>query len=174
MDCSTSNNANHNKNSTTNLLLHGAYETLIQVDTSRFTPIERITVGDSILAAGKDLKWEKRVVKLANCNPEIHDNSMSVLISFANTQLAVALDHFLLLSNGKLARACDLLINDTLSDASGNPIAITSLELGKHSHRRCNIATSLKLEDDNLSGHLLIMNGVVCADYTLQLFYKER
>ena len=178
MKCSAGNKAHHKghhaANSTAELSSPNAFETLIQVDTSRFLPIEKIAVGDNILAAGKYLKWEKRTIKLANSSQDFPDDSLSMLIGYGDTQLAIAPDHFLLLSNGKLARACELSLTDTLSDADGNPIAIKLLQTGNYPHKRSNIATSLRLEDANLSGHLLILNGVVCGDYTLQLFYRER
>ena len=174
MKCSAVNKGHHAARNAAKLSSTNTFETLIQVDASRSLPIEKIAVGDNILAAGKDLKWERRTVKLASSNEDFPDDSLSMLIGYGSTQLAIAPDHFLLLSNGKLTRACELSLTDTLSDADGNPIAINQLQIGNYPHKHCNITTSLRLEDANLSGHLIIMNGVVCGDYTLQLFYKER
>ena len=172
MERTAENKALHAANSAAELSSPSSFETLIQVDASRFLPIETISAGDSILVAGKDLKWEKRTVQLAANSLNIPRNSTSMLIGYGNTQLAVALDQFLLLSTGELKQAYKLSLTDTLSDANGNPITIELLQIGRFPHMCSNIATSLRLEDTNLSGHLFVLNGVVCGDYTLQLFYK--
>lgn len=174
MERTAENKALHSANSAAELSSPSSFETLIQVDASRFLPIETISAGDSILVAGKDLKWEKRTVQLAANSLNIPRNTTSMLISYGNKQLAVPLDQLLLLSNGELTRASKLSLTNTLSDANGNPITIELFQIGNFPHMCSNIATSLRLEDANLSGHLFVLNGVVCGDYTLQLFYKDR
>jgi len=78
-------------------------------------------------------------------------------------------DHLLLLQDRTLKRADRLTTNDVLVSPQGESVPITGVHIGDYLAGFHHIATSLDSPDADLSGRLLNTNGVVSADYVVQL-----
>lgn len=144
-----------------------AFGTRVEVSANRYQAIEVISVGDTVLAAGKDLKWHPANVTFSY---GATGASNAVVVSCADTALAVTVDHLFLLSEGKLKAANRLSPHDSLVAPDGSAVKIDSIQIVYYIAGFHHIATKKGPLDANLSDHLLNTNGVVSCD-SLQLFY---
>ena len=150
-----------------------AFGTPIALDEKQFMAIEEIKQGDFVYACGKDLKWSKQKVEFSQGTEVSSMQKYVVLVSYERTFIAVTSDHIFMLSNGQLKTADRLTGTDKLISPNGNPIKINSVHIGDYNAGFHHISTKKEIPDENLDGHLLNTNGVISADYTLQIFYKS-
>lgn len=151
-----------------------AFGTPIQISLTDFKAIEKIQVNDTILASGKNLKWENKQVIFSQGTTGLSRQKYTVLITYNDTALAVTSDHIFLLADNSLIAADRLTTDHKLVTPDGKEVVINSVHIGDYTAGFHHIATSKVLEDDNLTGHLLNTNGVVSGDYSLQLFYRDK
>ncbi len=150
-----------------------AFGTPIALDENQFKAIEEIKQGDFVYACGTDLKWTKQKVEFSQGTEVSSLQRYVVLVSYENTFIAVTSDHIFMMSNGKLKAADRLNQNDELISPKGSPVKINSVHIGDYNAGFHHITTKKEIPDTNLNGHLLNTNGVVSADYALQIYYKS-
>ncbi len=135
-----------------------------------FKKIEDYSVGDTVLAAGKDLKWTKSNVAFSQGTTGASRQPFTVFVQYEGGVLIVTSDHLFMLANGTLKRADRLNLKDNLISPEGKPVNIKSVNIGDFYGGFHHIATSTAPPDDSLKDHLLNTNGVVSADYAVQLY----
>jgi hypothetical protein len=144
-----------------------AAETTITVP-SGATQIGQLRAADLILGAGPDLQWQQYAVKSAE--GESGEFTM-VFLQLANgAQIVATPDQLFLLPDGSLREAVQLRLTDRLVGAGRQSIALREIAIGMYRGDVCEIATSA---ESALDGHLIEANGVVVADYDLQVERQE-
>jgi hypothetical protein len=93
-------------------------------------------------------------------------------VAYKDTAIAVTSDHLFLTSDRTLKRADRLAPGDILVSPNGEPIPVSAVHIGDYLSGFHHIATSKQPPGPKLDGHLLNTNGVVSADYTVQLFAR--
>lgn len=149
-----------------------ALGTPIAADVNLFKAVEEFSIGDSVLAAGPDLKWNKVQVAFSNGTTN-GVQPYSIFVEYHGGSLIVTADHLFFVHGGKLKRADRLSTNDKLVSSDGKPVDIYVVTLGTYIGGFHHIATSVQDPKGDLSNHLIITNGVVSSDYTVQLFYRD-
>ncbi|MBC6424276.1 MAG: hypothetical protein GDA43_05780 [Hormoscilla sp. SP5CHS1] len=134
--------------------------------------IENFNVGDTVIAAGVDLKWGNVEVRYSNGTASGVQPG-TIFVEYVGGQLIVTPDHLFLLPDKKLKRAEKLSTFDQLVGADGNPVDINRVSAGTYVCGFHHIATSTEDPQNDLTNHLIITNGIVSADYAVQLFYRE-
>lgn len=134
--------------------------------------VETFQLGDEVLAAGKDLKWEPEKVEFSQGTAAGTRNAFSVFVVYGEQSLIVTSDHLFLMEDGTLKRADRLSSQDSLVRPDGSKIGITAVHIGDFYGGFHHIATKREKPNENLDGHLVVTNGVVSADYAIQLFIR--
>lgn len=150
-----------------------AFGTPVQIGNNDFEVIEKIETGSKVLAAGLDLQWSEHVVEFSQGTAGSSTQPYTVLITYEDRFLAVTSDHVFLLADKSLKRADRLIVGDELTSPDGSPIPVRSVHIGEYTAGFHHIATRKALPDEQLSGHLLNTNGVVSADYVVQISYAS-
>jgi hypothetical protein len=150
-----------------------AFGTPVQIDAAEYEAIEQIRVGDEVLAAGKDLQWSKQRVEFSQGTTGASRQPYTVLITYLDTAMAVTSDHVFLMANKMLKTADHLTVDDELLAPDGLPVPIKSVHIGDYTAGFHHIATKKALPNADLSGHLLNTNGVVSADYIVQIAMRS-
>jgi len=146
-----------------------AFGTPVQIGTNAFEAIEKIETGGTVFAAGKDLNWAEQPVEFSQGTTGASRQPYTVLLVYEDRFLAVTSDHVFLMADKTLKRADRLVVGDELSSPDGEPVPVRSVHVGEYTAGFHHIATRKELPDKNLSGHLLNTNGVVSADYIVQI-----
>lgn len=149
-----------------------ALNTPIAVGQDRYQAVQELRVGDTVLAAGPSLRWESKEVLFSEGTTGNPRQPFSVFLAYGERSLIVTADHLFLLADGRLRRADRLSTDDCLVSPDGAPVAITSVHIGDFYGGFHHIATSKTPPGPSLDGHLLDTNGVVSADYAVQLFHQ--
>jgi hypothetical protein len=152
-----------------------AYGTLIGVPDG-FKAIEKFHIGDRVLTAdlgaGEALRldWSPAKVTFSSgTGPDSHQAAMVYIRHGEVGSLVVTPDHLFLMPEGKLKRADRLAPgNDRLITAQGQPVEIHEISIGEYKGGVHHIATDREFKGD-LNGHLLISQGVVSGDFSLQV-----
>jgi len=150
-----------------------AHGTPVQAGEGVFRAIESFLVGDYVLAASRKLDWAPRQVEFSQGTTGASRQKYTVLVMYQDTFLAVTSDHLFLLRSGALKRADRLNPADELVSPDGKPVAIKSVHIGDYTAGFHHIATKKETPDADLTGHLLNTNGIVSADYAVQLFARQ-
>lgn len=154
-------------------------DTPIEVQHGEFKMIQDIQGGDKILAAGVDLEWKP--VTVAYRNGSLEKSLIPGLFYVAYKlegekearHLVVTPDHlFLMYSTKSLKKVQHLVPGNKLIDKKGQPAIVQFVVTGHHETTVQSIQMEGELDPDNLDGHLLNSNGVVTADYLLQVSYE--
>jgi len=136
-------------------------------------PIEAFQIGDQVLAAGKDLQWDSKYVEFSQGTGVGSKNTFSIFVQFGQESLIVTSDHLFLMPDKTLKRADRLSNLDSLVRQDGSTVSVSSVHIGDFYGGFHHIATSTEQPDQDLSGHLIITNGIVSADYAAQLFLRN-
>lgn len=152
-----------------------AFGTPIAVSEFQFKPIEELRVGDDVMAAdtnGTGLTWRKQKVCMSSGTRQKSDQQEMIEIRYGkNKVLVVTPNHLFLIAGGKLKRAnCLVSGQDQLIDDKGNAVLITQIFYGVIEGGVHHIATSLNPSRES-NGHLLNSNGIVSADFALEVGY---
>ena len=139
-----------------------------------YREIQNLEVGDDVWACGVDLSFRKHTVEFSDGTQGKSAQPFSIFLEYGDTQLIVTSDHLFLLPNGKLKRADRLSTEDRLVAPDGSEVVIRSVSMGTFYGGFHHVATSRTDPKGNLDGHLLDTNGVISADYAVQLFYEEQ
>lgn len=149
-----------------------AFGTPVLLENGVTESIEKISVGDTILAAGRDLKWAKSTVEFSQGTSGVSPQPFTVLITYLDTAIAVTSDHIFLMADGMLKAADRLVVGDELTAPDGSPIEIKSVHIGDYTAGFHHIATKKEVPSEDLAGHLIVTNGVVSADYIVQIAHR--
>lgn len=150
-----------------------AFGTPVQTGDGSFRAIEQYVVGDTVMASGLSLEWSSKEVAFSAGTSGVSRQKFTVLITYGDTALAVTSDHLFLIQSGALKRADRLTPNDVLVSPRGEPVPIRSVHIGDYLAGFHHVATSKAAPGADLQGHLLNTNGVVSADYAVQLFARN-
>lgn len=150
-----------------------AFGTPVQIDADRYEAIEKIVVGDYVLAAGTNLVWQRAKVEFSQGTSSESLQPFTVLLTYGDTALAVTSDHLFMLDGGRLKRADRLVKGDRLTASDGSPVEVQSVHIGDYMAGFHHIATKKEIPQENLDGHLINTNGVVSADYIVQIFHRS-
>ncbi|WP_405535263.1 hypothetical protein OG426_54615 (plasmid) [Streptomyces canus] len=150
-----------------------AFGTLVQEGNDSFKAIETFIEGDQVMAAGVNLEWKPQHVVFSGGTTGASRQKYTVLVRYDNTAIAVTSDHlFLLAGEPKTLRRADRLTPaDQLVSPDGQPVDVKGVHIGDYLAGFHHIAASSKdlPVADTLDGHLLNTNGVVSADYVVQI-----
>jgi hypothetical protein len=150
-----------------------AFGTPVEAGGGGYRAIEQYAVGDTVLACGLGLNWQSHTVEFSNGTAGASKQKYTVLVTYANTALAVTSDHIFLLADKTLKRADRLAPGDNLLSVRGDRVPITSVHIGDYYAGFHHIATKQEEPPANLEGHLLNTNGIVSADYAVQLYCRD-
>lgn len=145
----------------------------------RDRPIQSIAVGDQVLAgwpadgqALPRLSWKPALVSFSQGVPPGQPNTM-IFLRFASGNLVCTPDQILMLANGKLKRADQLVPgDDALVGKDGQAITLQAIRLGTFTGGDHALATSDTF-DGSIGGHLIQAGGVVVGDFMLQMHFAE-
>ncbi|MDT0443516.1 Hint domain-containing protein [Streptomyces johnsoniae] len=149
-----------------------AFGTMVQEGGGSFKAIETFVRGDAVMAAGTALRWRPRPVVFSGGTTGVSRQKYTVLVRYADTAIAVTSDHLFLLAGEErvLKRADRLTTEDFLVSPEGEPVAVKGVHIGDYLAGFHHVAASSKEPvGEDLEGHLLNTNGVVSADYLVQL-----
>ncbi|MCX4968007.1 hypothetical protein OHA98_25250 [Streptomyces sp. NBC_00654] len=149
-----------------------AFGTMVQEGNGSFKAIETYVEGDEVLAAGTGLTWAPASVVFSGGTTGASRQKFTVLVRYENTAIAVTSDHLFLLAGADriLRRADRLTTDDQLMSPTGEPVDIKGVHIGDYLAGFHHIAVTGKgTVPDTLDGHLLNTNGVVSADYLVQI-----
>lgn len=146
-----------------------AFGTPVQAAEGEFRAIEEYQVGDTVLAAGRSLEWSPVEVRYSAGTSGASLQKFAVLVAYLDTALVVTSDHEFLMPDGSLKRADRLTPDDSLVAPDGEAVPVRSATIGDYFAGFHHIATSLEEPSGDLTGHLLNTNGVISADYIVQI-----
>ncbi|WP_147289007.1 hypothetical protein [Nocardia mexicana] len=148
-----------------------AFGTLVQEGGGSFKAIETYEVGDEVMAAGKSLDFKSQRVVFSAGSTGASREKNAVVVVYGDTAIVTTGDHlFLMHPDRTLKRADRLTTSDSLVAATGEGVAIKGVHVGDYLSGFHHVAaTSREEPDENLDGHLLNTNGVVSADYNVQI-----
>ncbi|USG65947.1 hypothetical protein NDK47_00900 [Brevibacillus ruminantium] len=154
-----------------------AHDTPIEATPGEYVQIQNILSGDTILAAGRDLQWKPTKVKQRTGFQELHMVPGMYFVNYVlhgeteERHLIVTPDHlFLMHADRTLKRVQHLIPGDKLMGSDGNAAVVQFVTVGEY----LTAIQSIEMDapythDNNLEGHLLNANGVVTADYAIQV-----
>ncbi|NEO34970.1 MAG: hypothetical protein F6J90_01080 [Moorea sp. SIOASIH] len=154
-----------------------AFNTKIAVPSGGFKFIQDFSVGNKVLTAdlesqdnGIKLKWLTAKVSFSQgTGPDSHQSAMVYIHHGNDRSIIVTPDHLFLLPSGKLKRAEYLVPGkDQLVSDQGEPVPIHEVSIGEYEGGVHHIATNKEFTGD-ISGHLLLSEGVVSGDFNLQI-----
>ncbi|UZT98059.1 Hint domain-containing protein [Chryseobacterium fluminis] len=138
-----------------------------------FKTIEYFQTGDEVLTASLatgSLKWNTgKVAYSMGTGPDGHQSAM-VYMHFGedDRQIIVTPDQLFLMSTGKLKRSDRLVPGvDELVNEWGEAVPIHEISIGEYIGGVHHISTAAAF-DGVIDGHLLLSEGVVSGDFTLQ------
>lgn len=144
-----------------------------------YVKIETLTKGDKILAGtskvGENkpaLTWDPMGIEFAMGAENSHEPAM-VYMAYGKEQFIVcSTDQVFMLSNGKLTTAVKLRPDLELIDKDGNPVPVHTVSIGHFSGGIYHIGTTMSF-NGTADRHLMLAQGIVAGDYTLQLHFHE-
>ncbi|MBR8656552.1 hypothetical protein KDH83_24875 [Achromobacter sp. Marseille-Q0513] len=155
-----------------------AYDTSIAVALGETRAIQDIRVGDPVyVAMDADLKtWQQIPIRFSSGTGGDSNSSM-IQVRFGDSDSPESVistrNQLFLLPGKKLKRASTLVPGqDHLVRPDGSTVPVLDLVSGKFSKGVHMISTSNATTTD-MAGHLIIANGVICGDYSLQLTHLE-
>jgi hypothetical protein len=154
-----------------------AFGTMVQVGDGSFKAIETFVVGDRVLAAGTDLDWSAEPVVYSGGTTGASRQKYTVLVLYSNTAVAVTSDHLFLVASGgerALKQADRLTVEDSLISPAGHPVQVRGVHIGDYLAGFHHVAARTKFPGPgDLDGHLLNTNGVISADYAVQILNRS-
>lgn len=142
-----------------------------------YRPIEDLKPGDEVLALEQGQEWRPATVCYSSGMEIVAEAGSTLLrrISYRNPageaeQIVVTQDHLFLTPSGSLIQAKELLAGSKLARFDGTEATVASAQIYTGSYSLRYIATGEYVGGD-LSGHLINANGLVMADFALQMSY---
>jgi hypothetical protein len=152
-----------------------ANETLIAVSTAEFKEIADFLIGDMVwVAMDADLStWDQVPVAFSAGTGRTAGVNSLIRVRFGDRATPESVyanrDQLFMMADHKLKRAVKLVPGtDMLVRPDGSAVPVLDLSSGQFEKGVHHIATSDTPAQD-VSGHLIVANGLVCGDYSLQL-----
>jgi len=156
-----------------------ALDTPIEVKKGLYTLIQDIQSGDLIIACGVDLIWKPHKVKYRTGDIDKSNIPNMYYVEYlmpgekANRNLLVTADHLFLMNGTKHLKKVQFLVpGDKLTTADGAVAVVQFVTHGTHYTAIQTIEMSGRINPRTLDGHLINSNGVVTADYAVQVHYE--
>lgn len=154
--------------------------TNISIDATDTKPINEIQPGDMIYVAdGPELKnWGQRKIEFSSGVGTGSAGSPFIQLDFGTEgqnsgSIAATPSQVFLMADGKLKRADKLVPGaDDLVQADGTTVPLVRMTLGFLIRGSHHISTG-QAAATSMNGHLVLVNGVVCGDYSLQISNKS-
>ena len=153
-----------------------AYDTPIQVNANTFKFIQDFLPGEPVLAAGADLQWKTATVRFSSGSaPDPQgEGTFMVTIIYNNPagerQVLLATEDNLFLTPARTLVPAKLLApGNQLLRPDGSAVSVISAVSGLFKGGVHHIDTGVY--NGTMDGHLLNANGIVSADFALQLGY---
>lgn len=147
---------------------------LVTVADGKKVPIEKIETGKTqILAAGRTLQFQPMIANQKSMAPRAHTINTIYLTFHVDGEkqtLVCTQSHPFMIHGKGLCAAANLAPDDKLIDRNGKPVAIDELKWGAYDGGFWEIATSMTPPDANLTGHLVLTNGVVSGDFAVETY----
>lgn len=152
-----------------------AYDTPIAIGTDAYKLIQEFEIGDTVLAAGAGLEWKPATVQFSSGIKPNTQESFMVYLRYKTPngepqELIVTEDHLFLMPDGKLLPANIIQPGDSLVRSDGTNATVDFVVSGSYTGGVHHIATG-DFDGVNLDGHLLNSNGIVSADFSVQIRY---
>ncbi|MGD0153544.1 MAG: hypothetical protein ABSC17_07255 [Thermacetogeniaceae bacterium] len=152
-----------------------AYSTTITVP-SGVMEIQEISMDDTILASAiypvEKIFWNPEVVSYsAGC--VISSECPMIFMVFSDDQerqIICSTDQVFMLTNGKLIRAEELKPGDSLANRDARPVMLNTVSEGLYNGGIRDIAVEPGYSQE---GSLILANGVIVGDYSLQLRFDQ-
>ncbi|MEH6877968.1 hypothetical protein [Priestia megaterium] len=152
-----------------------ALNTPIFISEDEFKAVQDIKKGDYVYAAGLDLKWHRKKVTFSQGTEGRSKQPLTIYIAYGDDQhLIVTPDSLFLMEDKKLKRADKLTPEDYLINQNGEKVRIAGVVSGDFYGGFHHIATEIEVPSNDLQGHLIVANGIVCGDYMLQVYYQSK
>jgi hypothetical protein len=133
--------------------------------------VQEFRIGDAVWVAGPDLRWHAATVVHSAGIALGGTESFMIAIRYGppddERTLLVSEDQLFLTPDRTLIPAAKLTPGDALVQPDGCPILVHTVQPAAAATRLHQIAA--RGGGDTLDGHLLNINGVVTADYAVQL-----
>jgi hypothetical protein len=156
-----------------------AYDTPIEVTPGEFALVQNIETGDTVLAAGLDLDWRPKQVEMAT---GWYSETKLVTMYYVRYEfpdgpesqrdILVTADHLFLMASNRLKAVQDLVPGDRIRRADGQEAEVTFVAVGSYVGGIRSLQMG-EFDGLNLDGHLLNANGIVSADYAVQVYYAS-
>lgn len=158
--------------------------TPIEVRAGEYALARDISAGEAILTAGADLRWAPRVVESASTwdsADEMVSSMYFLRYRFDDEaehdirEVMVSPDHLFLVEDGTLAAVQNLTKKPlALRRADGGLSEVVVVAQGTYQGGVTTIQMEGRFDGANLTGHLLNTNGLVSADYKVQVHYAAQ
>lgn len=156
-----------------------ALGTLIETSPENFIAIEKINSGDQVLTSGVDLVWKSNKV-------DYRDGSLSLTTlpglycvryiiegEIEPHDIIVSPDHLFLMNTSRtLKKVQHLIPGNKLTTKDGKSAIVQFVAIGSYITALQTIQMEGEVNLNTLEGHLLNSNGVITADYAVQLYYE--
>lgn len=156
-----------------------AIDTPIEVKKGLYTLIQDIQSGDEIIACGLDLVWKPTLVKYRTGDIERTNIPSMFYVEYlvpgekSNRNILVTIDHLFLMFDHKYLKKVQFLIpGDKLMTPDGQAAIVQFVTNGTHYTAVQTLEMSGRINPKTLDGHLINSNGVVTADYAVQVYYE--
>lgn len=156
-----------------------AMDTPIEARPGEFMMIQDIQAGDTIMAAGRDLEWKETRVRLrtGDLNPSMVPGLYCVYYLLEEESesrfVLVTPDHLFLMNTTRtLKKVQHLIPGDKLTAKDGRVAQVQFVALGEHNTSIQSIEMEGRLDPETLEGHLINSNGIVTADYVVQVYHE--
>lgn len=149
-----------------------AWNTPVAVNRTTNKSIQNFQVGDTVYACDSTLQWHPETVKIsAGVGPSYTDpqNMLQVTYSIkgSTAKVVVTPSTLFMMSDGQYKTSQHLIPGDMLKGADGNPVKVQYVLLGQFLTGLQSISTDESIWSGG--GHLINVNGVVCADIAYSL-----
>lgn len=145
-------------------------------------PMYNFTKGDTVSAISVKLnkgkiKLSSKIAKVSfsidNKHQSHSEKKVSIFVPSNDVPYLICDTNLIfLLSTGKYTKASALIPGQEIVDKNGNPVLIEGISLINHNGNGHNISTNAKW-DNTPNGHLLLANGIVTGDFTLQIYFDQ-
>jgi len=155
-----------------------AYDTPIETSPGNFAFIQNIEAGDKVMTTGLDLKWKETEVQYSSgLGPNLKFPFMYYLAYRCegeedNREMITTADHLYLMASGKLKPIQNIIPGNKLRKADGKVAEVVFCVAGEYVGGVHHIHTG-PFDGKNLNNHLINANGLICADYMVQLAYSS-
>ena len=160
-----------------------AYFTPIEMSKGEFKWVQDIELNEKVIATNRNVsEWkEQEVTDLSGIAPGVKVSFMLYIVYQMEDNLnpesfnhiITTADHLFLLPDGTLRPIQDLRPGDMIRKADGGEAKIVSITAGNYDKGIRHISLG-ELVPGEVDGHLLNSNGVVTADFSVQLaFYSD-